>query len=73
VIERSVVLQGAEIGDHCVLRGCIVGGGARVGDHCHVEDLAVLGEGVTIGADNEIRHGARIFPGVTLPDGAIKF
>jgi len=33
----------------------------------------VLGEGVTVGADNVIAHGARIFPGVTLPDGAIKF
>jgi mannose-1-phosphate guanylyltransferase len=33
----------------------------------------VLGEGVTIGADNVITHGARIFPGVQLPDGAIRF
>jgi acetyltransferase-like isoleucine patch superfamily enzyme len=28
---------------------------------------------VTVGADNTIAYGARIFPGVTLPDGAIKF
>jgi len=73
VIERAVILQGAEIGDHCVIRGCIVGGGVRIGDRCHVEGLAVLGEGVTIGDDNVITHGARIFPGVTIPDGAIKF
>jgi mannose-1-phosphate guanylyltransferase len=33
----------------------------------------VLGEGVTLGADNVITHGARIFPGVALNDGAIKF
>jgi mannose-1-phosphate guanylyltransferase len=72
-IERSVVLQGAEIGAHCVLRGCIVGAGARIGDHCHVEGLAVLGEGVTLGDDNVLAHGARIFPGVALPDGAIRF
>jgi mannose-1-phosphate guanylyltransferase len=73
VVERSVLLQGAEVGEHCVLRGCIVGGGARIGDHCHVEGLAVLGEGVTLGAGNVVTHGARIFPGVSLPDGAIKF
>lgn len=73
VIERSVVLQGAEIGANCILRGCIVGGGVRIGDNCHVDGLAVLGEGVTLGADNEISHGARIFPGVSLPDGAIRF
>jgi len=26
-----------------------------------------------VGADNVISRGARIFPGVELPDGAIKF
>jgi mannose-1-phosphate guanylyltransferase len=72
-IERAVVLQGAEIGDDCIIRGCIVGGGVRIGDRCHVEGLAVLGEGVTIGDDNVITNGARIFPGVTIPDGGIKF
>jgi mannose-1-phosphate guanylyltransferase len=66
-------MRGAEIGEHCVLSGCILGGGVRVGDNTHVTDLSVLGEGVTIGADNVIANGARIFPGVELPDGAIKF
>jgi mannose-1-phosphate guanylyltransferase len=73
VVEGAVVMQGAEIGAHCVIRGCIIGPGARVGDHCHVDGLVVLGEGVTIGSDNVLMHGARIFPGVDLPDGAIKF
>jgi mannose-1-phosphate guanylyltransferase len=73
VVERAVVLQGAEIGEDCVIRGCIVGGGVRIGDRCHVEGLAVLGEGVTIGDDNIVTNGARIFPGVVIPDGGIKF
>ena len=72
-IERSVVMRGAEIGENCVLSGCIVGGGVRIGDNTHVSGLSVLGEGVTIGADNVIANGARIFPGVELPDGAIRF
>jgi mannose-1-phosphate guanylyltransferase len=72
-VERSVILSGAEIGAGCTLRDCIVAAGARVGDHSRIEGGAVLGEGVTVGADNTIAHGARIFPGVTLPDGAIKF
>jgi len=72
-IERAVVLRGAEIGANCSLRGCIVGGGVRIGDNTHVEGLSVLGEGVTIGADNVIANGARISPGVELPDGAIVF
>jgi mannose-1-phosphate guanylyltransferase len=72
-IERSVVLQGAEIGARCVLRDCIVAAGVRIGDGSQVTGGAVLGEGVTIGADNVVARGARVFPGVELPDGALKF
>jgi mannose-1-phosphate guanylyltransferase len=72
-IERSVVMQGAEIGRNCTLSGCIVAGGVRLGDHCTVDGMSVLGEGVTIGAGNVISNGARLFPGVTLPDGALLF
>jgi mannose-1-phosphate guanylyltransferase len=72
-VERSVILSGAEIGPGCTLRDCIVAAGARVGAGTRIEGGAVLGEGVTVGADNTIARGARIFPGVTLPDGAIKF
>jgi len=72
-VERAVVLQGTEIGEDCVIRGCIIGGGVRIGDRCHIEGLAVLGEGVTIGDDNVITNGARIFPGVVIPDSGIKF
>jgi mannose-1-phosphate guanylyltransferase len=72
-VERSVILTGSEIGENCVLRDCIVAAGCRVGKGTHIQEGAVLGEGVTVGADNVIAGGARIFPGVTLPDGAIKF
>ena len=72
-LERAVVMRGAEIGANCTLSECIVGGGVRIGDNTHVTGLSVLGEGVTIGADNVIANGARIFPGVELPDGAITY
>jgi mannose-1-phosphate guanylyltransferase len=72
-IERSVVLQGAEIGAGCVLTDCIVGAGARIGDRTVVSGGAVLGEGVTVGADNILSAGMRVFPNTEIPDGAIKF
>jgi mannose-1-phosphate guanylyltransferase len=72
-IEQAVVLAGAEIGPRCQLRNCILGAGARVGANTHIEAGVVLGEGVTVGSDNILSRGARIFPGVSLPDGAIKF
>jgi mannose-1-phosphate guanylyltransferase len=72
-VERSVILNGAEIGEGCTLRDCIVAAGCRIGARTQITGGVVLGEGVTIGADNVIARGARIFPGVALPDGAIKF
>jgi mannose-1-phosphate guanylyltransferase len=72
-VERAVILNGAEIGEGCTLRDCIVAAGCRIGADTQITGGAVLGEGVTVGADNVIARGARIFPGVALPDGAIKF
>jgi mannose-1-phosphate guanylyltransferase len=73
VIEGAVVLQGAEIGANCQLNACIVSAGVRIGDNCTIDGGVVLGEGVTIGANNVLSAGARVFPGVELPDDAIKF
>ena len=72
-IERAVIMRGTEIGENCTLSGCIVAGGVRIGANTHVVGMAVLGEGVTIGAGNEIAAGMRVFPGTDLPDDAIRF
>jgi mannose-1-phosphate guanylyltransferase len=72
-IERSVVLNGAEIGRDCVLRDCIVAAGVRIGEGSTVSGGAVLGEGVTVGAGNVLTRGVRVFPQTDLPDGAITF
>jgi mannose-1-phosphate guanylyltransferase len=72
-VERAVVLEGASIGAGCTLSGCIIGAGVRIGDECHVDGLSVLGEGVALGDGNIVSNGARIFPGVQLPDRAIRF
>lgn len=72
-VERSVILAGTTIGERCELRDCIVGPGCEIGDASKIVGGAVLGEGVVVGARNVIARGARIFPGVQLPDGAIEF
>ena len=72
-IESAVVMRGAQIGAHCTLRGCIVAAGARIGEHCVIDGMSVIGEGVTLGAGNTVSNGARLFPGVSLPDRALQF
>ncbi len=72
-VEGAVLLEGATVGARCTLSGCIIGAGVTIGDDCHVDGLSVLGEGVQLGAGNVVSNHARIFPGVQLPDGAIRF
>jgi mannose-1-phosphate guanylyltransferase len=72
-IERSVVLNGTQIGAGCTLTDCIVAAGARIGDHVGVSGGAVLGEGVTVGDGNVLTRGMRVHPHTTLAPGAIAF
>jgi len=72
-VERAVVLEGTQIGENCELRDCIVGAGCQIGAGTKITGGAVLGDGVKVGAHNVIACGARIFPGVELPEGAIQF
>jgi mannose-1-phosphate guanylyltransferase len=72
-VERAVVLAGSVIGEGCEIRDCILAPSCEVGAGTRISGGAVLGEGVRVGADNVITRGARIFPGVELPDRAIEF
>jgi mannose-1-phosphate guanylyltransferase len=73
IVERAVIMRGTQIGQGCELRDCIVATDCTVGSRTRISGGAVIGERVSIGADNVITRGARIFPGVALPDGAIEF
>jgi mannose-1-phosphate guanylyltransferase len=72
-VESSVLLDGVRVGARTTIRSSIVGPSAVIGDHCHIDGGVMLGEGVRIGSENVLASGARIFPGVELPEGAIKF
>ncbi len=72
-VESSVLLDGVSIGASTTINGSIVGTNATIGDYCHIRGSVVVGEGVKIGSGNMLQAGARIFPGVELPDGAIRF
>ena len=71
-ITASVVFDGAVVGSGAIVRDSVIGRGVEVGQNCVIEGEVILGDGVRLGADNVIRAGARIFPGVELPAGAIK-
>lgn len=72
-VDGAVVLDGAVVGEQATVSHAIVGPGAHVGARCRIDKGVVLGEGVVLGAENHLTAGARLFPNVSLPDGAIKF
>jgi mannose-1-phosphate guanylyltransferase len=54
------------------LRDCILGAGVHIG-HGTEAVGAVIGAAVHIGADNELREGVRLWPGIVVPDTGITF
>ena len=72
-VADSVLLDGVKVGPRTHIRSAIIGANATIGARCTIDGHAVLGEGVCLGDDNVLTAGARIFPGVSLPDGAIRF
>jgi mannose-1-phosphate guanylyltransferase len=72
-IEDAILLEGASVGSSTRIRSAIIGPWVQIGDHCVLDAGVVLGEGVILGARNVLSAGARISPGVELPESAIGF
>jgi mannose-1-phosphate guanylyltransferase len=68
----SVVFDGARIGAGSLVENSVVGADAVIGAGCVVID-AVIGDGARVGARNELLHGARVWNGAVLADGAVRF
>ncbi|SHG47202.1 mannose-1-phosphate guanylyltransferase [Streptoalloteichus hindustanus] len=71
-IDGSVLFDGAVVGAGAVVERCVVGANARIGDGAVLRDV-VIGDDAVIGARCELLDGARVWPGVSLPDGAVRF
>ncbi|HNP71576.1 MAG TPA: NDP-sugar synthase [Kouleothrix sp.] len=73
VIEASVLWEGNEVGAGAVLRSCVVGRGNRIGAKAHISDGTIVSDNCTIGGENRLERGIRIWPSTELKDQAISF
>jgi mannose-1-phosphate guanylyltransferase len=71
-LDGAVLFDGAKVEAGAVVERTIIGFGARIGPRALVRD-AVIGDGADVGARCELLRGARVWPGVTIPDGGIRF
>lgn len=71
-VSGSVLMDGARIGDGALVERSVIGPGASIGDETVVRD-AVVGDRASIGASCELLSGLRIWPGLVVPDGGLRF
>ena len=72
-VEASVLWDNNEIGAGAALRACVVGRGNRVGPNAHLADGTIVSDNCTIGGENRLERGIRIWPDTELKDQAISF
>jgi mannose-1-phosphate guanylyltransferase len=68
----SVLMDRSQVGPGAHVQRSVLGVGARVGAGAVLQD-AVVGDCAVVGACCELRDGMRVWPGVVLPDGAVRF
>jgi mannose-1-phosphate guanylyltransferase len=71
-LDGAVIFDGAKVGAGAVIERSIIGFGAHIGPRALIRD-GVIGDGADIGARCELLRGARVWPGVTIPDGGIRY
>jgi mannose-1-phosphate guanylyltransferase len=72
IVDASVLFDDVVVGPGAVVRRSALGCGVQVGAGA-VLDGVVAGDGARIGAGNELISGARVWPGVVLPDCSVRF
>ena len=71
-LDGAVIFDGVKIEAGSVIERSIIGFGVRIGPRALIRD-GVIGDGADIGARCELLRGARVWPGVSIPDGGIRY
>jgi mannose-1-phosphate guanylyltransferase len=73
MLEGAVLWEHNTVGEGALLRSCVLGRDNQVGAKAHIADGTIIGDNCSIGADNRLERGIRIWPGTELKDQAISF
>lgn len=72
MVRESVLMPGAQVGSGALVERAVVGRDAVVDPGAVVVD-SVIGDGARIAGGNELRGGARVWPGVVLAPTSVRF
>jgi mannose-1-phosphate guanylyltransferase len=71
-LDGAVIFDGARVQAGSVIERSIIGFGAHIGPRALIRD-GMIGDGADVGARCELLRGARVWPGVSLPDHGIRY
>lgn len=71
-VEGSVLFDGVRVARGAQVRSSVLGRGVRIGPGAVVEG-SVIGDGAAVAEGNELRRGARLWPGVELGPTSLRF
>lgn len=71
-LDGAIIFDGARIEAGSVVERSIIGSGARIGPRALLRD-AIIGDGANVGARCELLRGARVWPGVVIPDCGVRY
>ncbi len=69
-LERSIVWNGAIIGEEAFLQACVISRGTRVDRRAQVMEAAVIGALSTVGEEAQISPKVRVWPNKQIESGA---
>ena len=72
-LEGAVLHEGSTVGSESVLRRCVVSSGVKIGERVHISDQAVLGGGVQVGDENDLKYGIKVWPDAKIPPSTLRF
>jgi mannose-1-phosphate guanylyltransferase/phosphomannomutase len=70
-LERSIVWNGAIIGEEAYLQACVISRGTRVDRRAQVLEASVIGAQSTVGEEAQISPKVRVWPNKQIESGAI--
>jgi mannose-1-phosphate guanylyltransferase len=72
-IEGAVLWENNVIEEGASLRSCVVGRGNRIGPRAQLASGTIVSDECSIGGENRLEYGIRLWPGTQLQDHAISF
>ncbi|GAB4209016.1 MAG: NDP-sugar synthase [Roseiflexaceae bacterium] len=72
-IEGAVLWEDNVIEEGATLRSCVIGSGNRIGAQAHISDGTIISDRCTIGPENRLERGIRVWPETELKERSLSF